>query len=214
MKNKIILKLNTLSLYILQNSNYKWNSSLLMDSCKTNKYFIYKYLKLYEDKIDFENFSSNKKLTPYIITKYINKNWNFNILSKNSNITEKFITKYINKPWNYRKLSNNKNISLEFVIKHINKPWNFSELNCITQEFLENYIINKIPDDDIDYFLLTNHKNISLEFITKYINKPWNFAHSKITLDILKLTNYEYIIKSLRMVEIIKEDNNYDFYEN
>ena len=222
MKTKIIYKLNSLNLYILQNCNYIngknnkiYEIQTITEYHKINKHIFNLIVCKNINKMDLQYFSSNVNITPKLIEKFIDADWNWDLLSKNSNLTEIFIDKYFDKIniHNVFKFnSNSKYFSLNFLIKYFNKykylTYHYFSNKNITEEFLTKYVF---PCKDITYdcFTLTNNTNISLNFIKKYNNYEWNFIHPRISLDVLKTINIHNILLNIYIVTSMIEDNNY-----
>ena len=128
----------------------------------------------------FKLLSKNRTLTPYLVQKYIDQDfdWGNSGLSSNRYMNIEFIEGNLDKHWNWGKggLSMNPNITPEFVEKHIDKDWywgngGLSSNPNITEEFIERH-----NEEDWSFKALSSHQNITPLFVEKYMSCGWDWG--------------------------------------
>ena len=106
---------------------------------------------------------------------------NFNSFSKrkDTHITENLISKYIDKNWNWELLSENETveISIKFIKENNNKKWNWDAISKRSDIEIDNTILFELSDKEWNWEILSNRKGLiySEEFINKLHNKPFNW---------------------------------------
>lgn len=126
--------------------------------------------------------SRNNNLTVDFISKYIDKNWDWNLLSSNECITQDLVSQNIYKPWNWCNLSRLKNIYPEFILD------SFRNKGILIKSQQVNKWCTNNSNNEVCWHCLTYNPNIDIQFITKYFvgNIVWqDQIHATIRWDLL-----------------------------
>jgi hypothetical protein len=93
-------------------------------------------------------------------------------LSWNENITEEIITRWIDKPWNFLGISSNSNLSLKFIEQTLSINWSL-EYMCM---WLDLEDIERLDESEgLNWKYVSYNKNLTKEFIDKWIDKSWDW---------------------------------------
>ena len=89
------------------------------------------------------------------ILEYLDKPWDWNNISSNAKITMKDILENPDKPWDWEGISCNPNIIMKDVKENPDKPWNWGWVSC--NQNLTWAFINAHPDKSWNWYYLSKN---------------------------------------------------------
>jgi hypothetical protein len=111
-------------------------------------------------------------VTPAILQKYPEKDWNYSFLSENPSMFS-YIQSHPDKEWNWYTLSKNPKLTWDFVMQHIHEDWDWSALTVHPNISFDTIVQNS--EHEWDWAHLGRNPNVTPEIVQAHPKIGWHF---------------------------------------